>query len=449
MTCAFPSPLAPVACRPLARRALRLLIGAILAMTFTAGIARADPAPMQWQPTTGDLIRSLRPCRMAVSAPTLPVCWSVSEDLAAWMAPAAAPYPWGQCTYYAGLMRPDIWNDRAPSSADPLSDNWDAWTWVEHAQAERLPVDGDPAPGDVMVYSRAAVGNQTGHVAIVDAVDPPDGSAGVELTISEMNVEGLDNPALGQGDTMTVVVPRSQLVPGMIQFVHRPPRGYIPPSWSNGSGAGGEYLAVAASVPPVSADPSLTVGVADGRLETVSESTSPVAATVTAVPGGRVVKRLSLRANRLVALRLPGGSYRVCVAQAPDGVWPAVSDCATGAWQVPPSAVRLHVGRVREVGRRLTVRVVVAVRGPAPARRVKVWARLLQRRRIRLGRRWVVRRVVVARFALRLRRGRQVLRLHLPRRAGAGRRGVLGLRIPAQTLAGYRIAASHVSRPVL
>ncbi len=447
MTCPFPTPLAPVACRPLSRLGLGLLIGAVLAMTVTAGIARADPAPQPWQPTSGDLARSLRPCGMAVNAPTPPVCWSVSEDLAAWMAvPAGAPYPWGQCTYYAGLMRPDIWNDRAPPSADPLSDNWDAWTWVEHAQAERLPVDGNPAPGDLMVYSRAAVGNQTGHVAIVDAVGPPDGSANVALTISEMNVEGLDNAALGQGDTMTVVVPRSQLVPGMIQFVHRPPPGYSPPSWSNGFG--GEYLAAAALVPPASGDPSLTVGAANDQIETVSESTSPVAATVTTMPGDTVVERLSLPANRIVALRLPGGRYRVCAAQAPDGVWPAVGGCTTGAWQVPPSTVRLHVGRIREAGRHLTVGVVIAVRGPAPAQRVKAWARLIQRRRIWTGRRWVVRRVVVARVALRLRRGREVLRLHLPRRAVPGRRGVLRLRIPAQTLAGYRIAATQVSRPV-
>jgi surface antigen len=176
---------------------------------------------------------------MAVNAPTPPVCWSVTEDGSSWMAqPAGSPYPWGQCTYYAGLMRPDIWNDRAPPSADPLAGDWDAWTWVEHAQAEGLPVDGDPQPGDVMVYSRAAAGNATGHVAIVDAVRAADSSSQVELTISEMNVDGLDDPAQGQGDTMTVVLPRSQLVPGMIQFIHRPRAGYTVPAWPAGSDGG-------------------------------------------------------------------------------------------------------------------------------------------------------------------------------------------------------------------
>ena len=120
-------------------------------------------------------------------------------------------YPWGQCTYYVGLMRPDIWDDRAPPSSDPLSD-WDAWTWVEHAQAEGLSVDGDPQPGDVMVYSRQAVGNDTGHVAIVDSVGGIDRASGdTILTVSEMNVEGLDNPSLGQGDTMTVLVVSSRV----------------------------------------------------------------------------------------------------------------------------------------------------------------------------------------------------------------------------------------------
>jgi hypothetical protein len=55
---------------------------------------------------------------------------------------------------YVGLMRPDIYNDRAPPSVDPVND-WDAWTWAGHAQAEGLSVDGNPAAGDVMVWSRA------------------------------------------------------------------------------------------------------------------------------------------------------------------------------------------------------------------------------------------------------------------------------------------------------
>ena len=60
--------------------------------------------------------------------------------------PAGSPYGWGQCTYYVGLMRPDIWNDRAPPSVDPVTD-WDAWTWAGHAQAEGLPLTATLAQG--------------------------------------------------------------------------------------------------------------------------------------------------------------------------------------------------------------------------------------------------------------------------------------------------------------
>jgi surface antigen len=451
MTCASPCPLASARFRPLRRLGLSLVAGLVLALTLMAGIARADAAPQSWLPTTGDLTRSLRPCPMAVDAVAPPVCWSVTEDPAAWMAiPAGSPYPWGQCTYYAGLIRPDIWNDRAPPSADPLSDNWDAWTWVEHAQAEGLSVDGNPQPGDVMVYSQAAVGNQTGHVAIVDAVGPPSG-AGVEVTISEMNVDGLDDAGLGQGDTLTLVVPRSQLAPGMIQFIHRPGRAYTAPAWPAGSAGG--YMAAAASAPPATGDPSLSVGLADDRLETVSESTSPVVATVTALPGGALVKQVTVAANRSVALGVPGGSYRVCVAQAPDGVWPAVGACTTGAWAVAQSAVRVQAGRVQQAGRRLMVALAVSVSGPASipgVPGVTGVARLMERRMARIGDRWVVRSVVVGRVALRLHRGRQVVRIPLPARALRGRRrgALLRLQIPAQTSSGYRIAATEVSRVV-
>jgi hypothetical protein len=144
----------------------------------------------------------------------------------------------------------------------------------------------------------------------VHLVRRPGGPAGVQLTVSEMNVDGLDDAALGQGDTMTVAIPRSQLAPGMIQFIHRPPPGYTPPPWPAGPDA------AASSLPPASDDPSLTVGLAHDRVETVSESPAPVVATVTSPPGGTVAARMSLPANRVIGLHLPGGSYRVCVLQA-------------------------------------------------------------------------------------------------------------------------------------
>jgi surface antigen len=253
-------------------------------------------------------------------------------------------------------MRPDIWNDRAPPSIDPLND-WDAWTWVQHAQAEGLSVTGDPQPGDVMVYSRAAVGNNTGHVAIVDAVGGIDPATGdLEVTVSEMNVDGLDDASVGQGDTMTVLLPRSELVPGMIQFIHEPGPSYTPPAWPGASSPGDPGPAAPPATPQ---NPSLGVGLFGNHVQTVSQSPAPVQATVTSLPGGTVIKRVSFAANRDVALDLPTGTYQVCVSQAAAGPWAAVGDCASGSWQAPPVRATIRLGAIRSTGRRLTLAVVL------------------------------------------------------------------------------------------
>src|SRR6201986_1809022 len=189
-----------------------VLIALLGSVTVGAATSLADVAPQRWQPTTADVARTVRPCPGTVSGPASPVCWSMTEDTSAWMAlPAGSPYGWGQCTYYVGLMRPDIFNDRAPPSIDPVTD-WDAWTWAGHAQAEGLAVDGTPQAGDVIVWSRQAVHNDTGHVAVVDAVGGTDPATGdLKVKISEMNLYGLDTAAAGQGDTMVVELPRSEL----------------------------------------------------------------------------------------------------------------------------------------------------------------------------------------------------------------------------------------------
>lgn len=355
----FTCPLLPAvggAVRRLRVRRVGLLTLAVLllgSMVSAAG-ARADAAPGQWQPTTADVARTVRACPVGVGAPTPPVCWSMIEDSSVWMAPpAGSRYGWAQCTYYVGVMRPDIWNNRAPPTVDPLTD-WDAWTWAEHARAEGLAVDGAARPGDVVVFSRAAADNATGHVAIVDAVGPPNPATGdVPITVSEMNVDGLDDASLGQGDTTTLLLGRSQLRPAMIQFIHRPGRGYAPPPWPAGS---------LASQPPASTtaqDASLAVGLLDDRVATVSESTAPVHAVVT-VPGGIVVERLRLRANTNVALHLPTGRYTVCVSQPASGQWGATGACTTSSWQAPPVATTIRLGAIRGSGRSLTVAVRVA-----------------------------------------------------------------------------------------
>jgi surface antigen len=287
----------------------------------------ADAAPQPWEPTTADVARTMRPC--PPDAPGLTVCWSVTEDTSAWMAmPPASPYPWGQCTYYAGLMRPDLWNERAPVSADPQR-SWDAWTWAAHAQAEGRAVDGKPRPGDVMVYSRRAVGNDTGHVAIVDSVGGIDHATGdEELTISEMNVEGLDDASQGQGDTTTLELPRSQLVPGLIQFIHRPAAVH----WQ------------------AERNPSLAVGLWGGHLVTVSRSAAPATAVVTASDGA-VVKRVRVAPTGVAGLGLPTGTYTACVRQPANATWDAAGDCATATWRARVTAT-VSPGRPHRSGRR-------------------------------------------------------------------------------------------------
>ncbi len=300
-----------------------LTLGLALTCAASVATARADVALGQWQPSAGDVTRTSRPCPAGGQANRPPVCWSVREDPSAWMAlPPGSGYPWGQCTYYAGLMRPDIWNDRAPAPADPGND-WDAWTWVHHARAEGLPVDGNPRPGDVMVYSRRAAGNDTGHVAIVDAVGGRDRATGdLLITISEMNAEGLDDPAKGQGDTLTLAVPRSRLVARMIQFIHHAPSGYDAPVWPFGAGD-----AAPATTTQSATSPSLVVGLYAGRLATASESTAPEHVVVTSLSTGRTAKTLRLAANRVTALHLSAGRYRVCVDQAARVGWTPASAC--------------------------------------------------------------------------------------------------------------------------
>jgi surface antigen len=410
------------------RRRLGLCV--LLALLGSASVGTASSlaavAPPQWEPTAGDLARTVRPCPSTVSAPAAPVCWSMTEDTSAWMAqPAGSPYGWGQCTYYVGLMRPDIFNDRAPPSVDPVAD-WDAWTWAGHAQAEGLAVDGDPRPGDVMVWSRQAVGNDTGHVAIVDAVGGTDPATGdLELTISEMNLDGLDNASLGQGDTMVLELPRSELVPGMVQFIHR-----------RGPGHGGP------------SDPSLGVGAWSDKVAAVSQSPAPLTATVT-TPSGTTVKTLTLAANRVSALGLPTGTYTVCVSQPASAAWNGERGCATATWQAAVNAT-VSLGRPHRAGRRLSLPVVlgpavslaVAARGAPLVAQVRIGLEPTGRR----GRAGAASTRTVYTRAWSLRAGRQVLSLPLTR--AALRHAVLHVTVVVRAMRGVRASAAQTSLQV-
>lgn len=427
---------------PAGRIALLALVVLALGATVGTAVSRADSAPAQWQPASADLVRTLRPCPTAPGDPTSAVCWSVTEDTSAWMAvPAGSSYPWGQCTYYAGLIRPDIWNDRAPPSVDALND-WDAWTWVVHAQAEGLRVDGHPAAGDVIVYARAAVGNDTGHVAIVDSVGGTDPVTGdVVVTVSEMNVHGLDDASLGQGDTSTLFLPQSELVAGMIQFIHQPGAGYTPAAWPGGSSS---YSATAASRPGAR-NPSLGVSLFGDQIETVSESPAPVRATVTALPGGTVVQHLSFAANRSVTLRLRSGTHRVCVAQAAAGQWAAADSCVTGSWR-GPIATTLHVGSVHRSGHRLSVTIVLGPERRLAGSPVIAQVRLTVDSVVRRGRRGTVTRHDVSWSTRRLHAGRQVL--NLPESVpGTIRHATVSVSVAGATQGANRLRAARASVP--
>ena len=135
---------------------------------------------------------------------------------------------------------------------------------------------------------------------------------------------------------MTMLVSRSQLAPGGIEFIHQPSPGYAAPVWTGASGAADAGSSPPSAPPVVSpalaaGDPSLAVGLFGGRLETVSESTAPERAVVTSAASGRTVATLRLVANRVVPLHLPRGRYRVCVTQPATGRWQAARRCAIGA----------------------------------------------------------------------------------------------------------------------
>jgi hypothetical protein len=91
------------------------------------------------------------------------------------------PLSGGQCTAWAYAKRPDVFDNRAPTDTNT---DWNADTWVAHAQAEGLVVDGTPRVGDIAAWPQSF--GPPGHVSYVEAVE---GSG--SITISEMNTSGL------------------------------------------------------------------------------------------------------------------------------------------------------------------------------------------------------------------------------------------------------------------
>lgn len=93
---------------------------------------------------------------------------------------AADGFAPGYCTAYAASRRPDIFkSDKAFLG--------NAKEWNERATAAGWSVGSTPKPGSIAVYEARQAGvSGYGHVAIVESVDPENGT----MTITDMNGPG-------------------------------------------------------------------------------------------------------------------------------------------------------------------------------------------------------------------------------------------------------------------
>jgi surface antigen len=114
-------------------------------------------------------------------------------------------------------MRPDLWNNRSPD--DPAGADWTAHTWPAHAALEGLTIDHAPAPGAVIVWPRS-VEDRSGHAAYVQSVSVDSIMGDRLVTLQEMNDTTFDDPARGQGDTMTMAMAAIDLA--QVQIIHAP-----------------------------------------------------------------------------------------------------------------------------------------------------------------------------------------------------------------------------------
>jgi surface antigen len=86
------------------------------------------------------------------------------------------PFPWGECTWWAALKRPDLFPKVHGNAGE----------WLAEAQSGGMPTGSTPAVGAIAVFLPWVDGaGAYGHVAYVEAVNG-DGT----LTISEYNFQG-------------------------------------------------------------------------------------------------------------------------------------------------------------------------------------------------------------------------------------------------------------------
>jgi surface antigen len=136
-----------------------------LALPTLASAAGIPAAP-------ADAYNSTPDCPVSAASP---VCsWNVPVDTNNLF--TAADY--GECPYWAAEKYPVLILDAVLS--DPLRDNWDGSTWLEHAQLEGLTTSRTPAAGDLAVWA-AEPSDISGHVAYVEAVD------GSGIIVSQMD----------------------------------------------------------------------------------------------------------------------------------------------------------------------------------------------------------------------------------------------------------------------
>jgi surface antigen len=194
----------------------------VVALTLAGLIApaRGLASDTRWAPSSSSLTETARSCPSpAVAAYYTTACWTVAPDRSSPFYLPDGPYAWGQCTYWALEMRPDLWDNRSPADPDP--NHWTAYTWPRHARLEGLTVNHAPAPGAVIVWPQSD-DSGAGHVAYVQrvGVDPVTGADLV--TLQEMNDTTFDDPARGQGDTMTMSMTAGDLA--QVQIIQAPPR---------------------------------------------------------------------------------------------------------------------------------------------------------------------------------------------------------------------------------